>query len=636
MIKSTLLTAFILSWQLIVAKDEPKYPVSAIPAELKENVNVVVREEVTRFRILSKNSANLYVHQALTIFNEKGNRFAKEIIGYDKLTKIVEMNAYAYDANGKQIKRLKKSEIYDQAVFDGMTLFSDDRLKRLDLTQATYPYTVEFEYEIEFKFLYYIPSAAWGGENISHEQASYQLIYPKELKPRYQLLNSTIEPRKESLTDGNESLTWNFKNLKPNKFEPSGPSQDEIIPRLLVAPSSFEFSGYPGKMDTWNDYGKWQKSLNKDRDQLPEQTKQKIKEITRNLTTTEQKAKAVYEFMQSKTRYVGIQLGIGGWQPFPASVVDETGYGDCKALSNYTVALLNEAGIKAHYTIIRAGRGESSIKSDFPSNQFNHVVVSVPNGKDTLWLECTSQTNPFGYQGTFTEDRLAFMIDDEGGRLIRTINYTPEQNTQSRTAEVTLEASGNAKAKVTTTYRGIQYESGGLNRTMNNGDEQKKWVENNTDIPSFVLNTFSIKEIREKVPAAVVNLDLTLNRYATASGKRLFIAPNLMNKNTYIPEKTEDRKTDVVRKTNWVDLDTIRFSIPENLYPEFLPDPVKINSKFGEYQASFQFDAGKVTYIRRMKVWKGRYAKETYNELVDFYKNVSKADNIKLVFLNKT
>jgi hypothetical protein len=636
MIKSTLLTAFILSWQLIVAKDEPKYPVSAIPAELKENVNVVVREEVTRFRILSKNSANLYVHQVLTIFNEKGNRFAKEIIGYDKLTKIVEMNAYAYDANGKQIKRLKKSEIYDQAVFDGMTLFSDDRLKRLDLTQATYPYTVEFEYEIEFKFLYYIPSAAWGGENISHEQASYQLIYPKELKPRYQLLNSTIEPRKESLTDGNESLTWNFKNLKPNKFEPSGPSQDEIIPRLLVAPSSFEFSGYPGKMDTWNDYGKWQKSLNKDRDQLPEQTKQKIKEITRNLTTTEQKAKAVYEFMQSKTRYVGIQLGIGGWQPFPASVVDETGYGDCKALSNYTVALLNEAGIKAHYTIIRAGRGESSIKSDFPSNQFNHVVVSVPNGKDTLWLECTSQTNPFGYQGTFTEDRLAFMIDDEGGRLIRTINYTPEQNTQSRTAEVTLEASGNAKAKVTTTYRGIQYESGGLNRTMNNGDEQKKWVENNTDIPSFVLNTFSIKEIREKVPAAVVNLDLTLNRYATASGKRLFIAPNLMNKNTYIPEKTEDRKTDVVRKTNWVDLDTIRFSIPENLYPEFLPEPVKINSKFGEYQANFQFDAGKVTYIRRMKVWKGRYAKETYNELVDFYKNVSKADNIKLVFLNKT
>ena len=109
-----------------------------------------------------------------------------------------------------------------------------------------------------------------------------------------------------------------------------------------------------------------------------------------------------------------------------------------------------------------------------------------------------------------------------------------------------------------------------------------------------------------------------------------------MNRNTSIPEKIVERKTEVVRNFNYLDLDTIKFSLPENLYPEFLPEPIKIISKFGEYEASFKFDAGKVVYIRRMKVWKGRFPKETYSELVDFYKNVSKADNIKLVFLNKT
>jgi hypothetical protein len=145
-----------------------------------------------------------------------------------------------------------------------------------------------------------------------------------------------------------------------------------------------------------------------------------------------------------------------------------------------------------------------------------------------------------------------------------------------------------------------------------------------------------MKEVKDKIPSAIINLDLTLNRYASASGKRLFVAPNLMNKNTYIPPKTAERKTDVVLRTNYLDYDTIKFKVPENLYPEFMPDPVKINSKFGEYSASFQFDAGKVTYIRRMKMWKGRYPKETYNELIEFYKNVSKADNTKLVFLNKT
>lgn len=109
-----------------------------------------------------------------------------------------------------------------------------------------------------------------------------------------------------------------------------------------------------------------------------------------------------------------------------------------------------------------------------------------------------------------------------------------------------------------------------------------------------------------------------------------------MNRWSYVPEKNTERKTDVIQKVNAIDYDTIRFSIPENLYPEFLPEPVKINSKFGEYEARFTFDNGKVTYIRRMKVWKGRFPKETYNELVDFFKAVSKADNIKLVFLNKT
>jgi len=212
--------------------------------------------------------------------------------------------------------------------------------------------------------------------------------------------------------------------------------------------------------------------LNKDRDDLPEATKQKVKELVKNFTTTEQKVKAVYEYLQSKTRYVSIQLGIGGLQPFSASVVDQTGYGDCKALSNYTVAMLKEIGIKGFYTIINAGEGEPEIKTDFPSHQFNHVVVSVPNGKDTLWLECTSQINPFGFQGSFTEDRWALMITEDGGKLVRTINYTPEQNLQSRSAVINLESNGSAKATVKTTYRGIQYES--LNGITSNTDEQKK------------------------------------------------------------------------------------------------------------------------------------------------------------------
>jgi len=228
------------------------------------------------------------------------------------------------------------------------------------------------------------------------------------------------------------------------------------------------------------------------------------------------------------------------------------------------------------------------------------------------------------------------MVTEDGGKLVRTINYKPEQNVQSRTAEVKLDESGNGRAKIRTTNRGLQYENGYLDYYISSTDKQKKWIEKNTGIPNFNLNSYSMGEHKDKIPFATVNLDLTLNRYASVSGKRLFLTPNLMNRWSNIPEKMSNRRTDVVTRSNFIDFDTIIFNLPENLYPEFLPEPVKIDSKFGEYEAKFQFDAGKVTYIRRMKVWKGRFPKETYNELVDFYKNVSKADNIKLVFLNKT
>jgi len=368
---------------------------------------------------------------------------------------------------------------------------------------------------------------------------------------------------------------------------------------------------------------------------LPDETKQKVKAITSGLKSKEEKVKALYEFMQNKTRYVGIQLGIGGYQPFEASVVDRFGYGDCKALSNYMIALLKEAGISANYVLIEAGQSPS-LDEDFPSSQFNHAITAVPNEKDTLWLECTSQTNPFGYQGKFTGDRKALMIVDQGATIVSTLKYSPEQNLQSRTAQISIGETGNGVAKIKTIYTGIQYENDHLNWAISSEEKQKKWVEKNTEIPNFNITSFSMKEIKDKIPFAEINLDLALNRYASVSGKRLFIAPNLMNRWSYVPEKTTERKTDIIQRTNGIDIDTIHFSIPENLYPEFLPEPVKINSKFGEYEATFKFDAGKVTYIRRMKVWKGRFRKESYNEFVDFYKNVSKADNIKLVFLNKT
>jgi hypothetical protein len=159
---------------------------------------------------------------------------------------------------------------------------------------------------------------------------------------------------------------------------------------------------------------------------------------------------------------------------------------------------------------------------------------------------------------------------------------------------------------------------------------------NTTDIPSFDVKSFKFENRKDKIPSAIVSLDLSLRKLASVSGKRLMLTPNLMNRNTYIPEKLESRKTDIVEGFGYIDSDSIRYHIPDEIYPEVLPQPVKLSSRFGEYESSYTLDQGLVVYTRRLKINKGRYPANTYQEFIDFYKSISRADNAKLVFLNKT
>lgn len=620
----------------LVHAADPKYPVTAIPADLKTNVNVVIREDHMVYSILDKNRCSYKVHQVYTILNPKGKDYAVQVIGYDKHSKIKSLSGTVYDKNGKQIKRLKNSEIYDQSAYDG-SLFSDNRLKAVDLTQGSYPYTVEFEYEVDFKYLFAIPSFVLvPGEEVAVQRSSYTLRFAPGLEPRYKTHNTNTEPTRSIAADGLHTISWSFENVKPIKFEPfSDPL--EVLTRISAAPTTFQFDAYAGDMSSWQNFGKWIAQLNASRRDLPESTRQKVLELTEGLSSTAEKVKVLYEFLQSKTRYVSIQLGIGGYQPFPASVVDQNGYGDCKALSNYMVAMLETAGINAHYTLIDAGTRARPLDETFPATQFNHVVVMVPLENDTIWLECTSQTNPFGYQGTFTGDRKALIITNDGAEVVRTTSYSAEDNMRTRTGDVFVDINGNAKTSVKTLFKGLRYEQGNLHFILNgNFDEQKKWVQSNTGIPSFDIVNFSMKNHKDRIPVAEVDLELQLRNYASANGKRIFLTPNLMSRMTYIPEKVDVRKTNVVRKYPQTDVDTIRFHLPEEIYPEFLPEPVRISSRFGEYEAAFEVNQGSLVYTRRMTVNKGVFPPETYTEMIDFYKSVNKADNVKLVFLNKT
>lgn len=628
---SLLLTfLFVFNFSTWAKKDEIKYLVSNISEELKKDAHTVVRLNETTLSVESIKKATIKNHEVITILDKNGEYASKKTVGYDKLLQLKSFKIRIYNAEGKLIRKAKSSDIKDYSATSGGTLFDDNRVKYYEALQNDYPFTIEFEYEREFNGILNYPEwRSINAYNRSVEKAKFTINIPQNLKLRTKTYHFKGEYHKSS-SDGIDTYVWSVNNIQAFKSEPFSPDFNEIVPRIVPAPHEFEMEGFKGSQETWADFGKWDNQLIKDRDNLPIETIEKIKELTASCKSDYEKIETLYQYMQSKTRYVGIQLGIGGWQPFKAETVDKLGYGDCKALSNYMKALLKAVDIPSNYTSIRAGSGEHYFDKDFVKSQFNHIILMVPMPQDTIWLECTSQTKPCGFLGSFTNDRDALVHTEEGGKLIHTPIYKAHQNTQITSAKVMLDTDGHAKASVIRNYKGLQYEN--LEGIYEIGPEdQKKTLYKSIKLSDFTIEKLKLKQNKKRIPEARLEIKLDIKKYLSKTGERLFMPINLMNRKTYVPKKLKERKNPIVLNYPYCDIDTIQYSIPKNMTIERLPKLVNLETDFGKYSNKIEVKENKVIYIRNYEMYKGQFPAEKYEAIRKFYKSIVKADKAKLI-----
>jgi hypothetical protein len=439
---------------------EIKYPVKDIPENLQKDANVVCRLVQEEYQIISLTEANFKKRIVLTILNEKGNRYAARVVHYNNLIKVVEFEGALYNAAGELVKKVKSKEIVDQSNVSEISLIDDSRIKAHDFGNRSYPYTVEYFTEEKFLNTYNTPK--WFPqitENYSVQYSSFRFIAPSDYKVRFKAHNYTGNPA-ETLDGKYKSYFWEVKNLPVVKDIDFSPDWREMTTNVSFAPSDFVMQGYNGNANSWESFGKFQVQLHEGRDKLPENIIQKVKELTNGVTSEKERVRILFNFLQKNTRYILIFYGIGSLQPFDATYVATNGYGDCKALSNYMYSLLKAAGIKSYYALINGGREKSDrfMMEDFPSHQFNHMVLSVPMNKDTIWLECTSQTDPAGYMGSFTGNRKALLITENGGRLVSTPRYGINENQQLRKVDAKLLSDGRLEMKVRTIYKNTEQD----------------------------------------------------------------------------------------------------------------------------------------------------------------------------------
>ncbi|HEY6062320.1 MAG TPA: hypothetical protein VIV35_01855, partial [Chitinophagaceae bacterium] len=361
--------------------------------------------------------------------------------------------------------------------------------------------------------------------------------------------------------------------------------------------------------------------------------KQTVHQIADSIADFKEKIERLYEYMQKNTSYISIQLGIGGWQPFDAKYVAAKAYVDCKALTNYMYSLLKEAGIASSYTLIRAGKNANKVLPDFPSQQFNHVILCVPLQTDTMWLECTSQTLPAGYLGEFTCDRYALLINENGGTLVRTPKYGVRENLEMRHIEATLDDEAMLQVKAFTRYGGLQQDLyHDLIHSLSK-DKVKEFLHEELDFATYEISSFDYRETRSSLPAVEESLDITVSNYATITGKRLFIIPNVMTRMHRKLSADDERKFDLELGFAYKDVDTVEINLPAGYTTESMPQDVLLNSEFGKYTCSVRLVGTQLFYCRSMEYYGGRFPARVYAELVKFYETIYKADRNKVVLV---
>ncbi|MDR0231917.1 MAG: DUF3857 domain-containing transglutaminase family protein [Dysgonamonadaceae bacterium] len=601
---------------------QANYPVSAIPDSLKTDAQAVVRYSSETFIQQDEQTGIYKKTYVVTVLNEKGKAYSNFGVGEDDFFELKKFSGEVYDAAGKVIKKIAKKDLITVAI--SADLANDAKTTFYNYHAPVYPYTVKYEYEVKYKngvwsYPYFDPIP---GYDVSLEQAICFLQLPAGRKLRYKTQGTNIQPTEINQVAG--IYIWDLLGVKAITYEEWAPTK-ELFPVIYFSPETFCTANVCGSMVNWETFGQWSAELLKGRNVLPPKNIDKVKELTQNADNQREKVKILYNYLQKTTRYVGIQLGIGGWQPMKAEEVAKTGFGDCKALSNYMKSILEVVEIPSYYTIISTKR--KRFFPDFPSiEQANHIILTVPIENDTVYLECTSQTAPFGYIGSLAGHDALVVNSDKV--FFHTLPELPlRADEESNHIQMQVDADGTGHLTVHSVFKNKEFEK--LYFPLKNASikETNEILSSLLHVHKPTISNFRKEEILDVLPRLDLYFIVDCEDFATQTGSRIFIPVNPSRSSLKNLLTGSSRKYDIVMEASKYQNDTITIRIPEGYSIENLPKAVEVESPYGYFKSDIAEDNGQLIYTQILEIKKGRFSAAEFEEMKKFYNRIETLQN---------
>lgn len=596
------------------------------PDSLRRNSDAVARLMSTEFVYNSPTSATVRFVEQTTILNNAAAAKGHFVCYVTSTEQLKSFSGTLCDAQGRQLRKFKRSDLNYTELSAG-SMASDIATYFLETYSPSYPYTVRYEYEINIReglihFQPFLPVASVG---TSLEKGLYTISVPAGMEFGWKGVN--IGPPEKTSAGGRDIYRWTLENVPALKKEPAAPSPLDLVPFVLAGPYEFRYEKTEGSLRDWATYGAWQGGLLAGRDRLPEALRAEVHRLTDHLASPREKVQALYDYMGRTTRYVSIQLGIGGLQPASAEEVFKTKFGDCKALSNYLHAMLRECGIDSDYAIIHTLR--KRMQRDFASpTQANHAILRVPLERDTLWLECTNTDVPFGYVHSHIAGHDAVVIRNGTGEMVTLPHYADTLNRLVRHVGITVAADGSAQGRITERYEGAQYEQ--MMAFPKRDDKQRTdLLLSDLKIPMVKVAQIACEELKASLPAIEIAYDIASPKYFNRTGNRCFL-PQIPFTN-YAPYRDKERLYDIHHANGYLDITTVEIRMPEGMEVEAQPAPCNVTAPFGSYSLEIAREKGLLTIRQRTCMHAGTYSRELFGEYHDFITFRAKLFNANIV-----
>ena len=393
--------------------------------------------------VLPTGQSRYTTHQVVKIFTERGiQRYGDIAIPYQPAAQNIGVNiARTIAVDGTVLQ--PPNEAFNDVTPPGLlsqNLYSDAMWKVISMVGLAPGVCIEYQVTLEDK----VPGGeTWitGGYNFQATEAtletSFALQMPESWPIQWQVANDPRPQDPDILHTENDTVIyiWKYGETPALTLEGGMPHVNDIVPRLRYS-----------SIKDWDSVYTWYKDLAKGRYTPDADIAAKVQQLIDNLMTEDAKIRAIYHFVATNIRYVGIELGQSAYQPSLATEVFQMQYGDCKDKTTLLISMLDLAGIKAYPVLLSVAPYER-VDTTLPSlSQFNHMVTAIPTSPDTyIWLDPTSTTCSYGDIPYNTQGRTGFLISDTHGEFVETPVYPPESNRLVSTTELTLDNDGSVQ-----------------------------------------------------------------------------------------------------------------------------------------------------------------------------------------------